>query len=355
MLRGAVGGFVLAVLLSSAPFARAAQQTLTPSSTGYWTRTQDPLITLGDQGAAVLCTLPSPEACLNPGTVTGGTPNYFRKDNYLYVATIGLNEDANGGVAVPLYSLPFGAKVTSIFLDFAVENEPAAGTFAFIPSDPNMQLCLATQGWAGQDSAPWESRPDTDCGTQSVPKLTKEETVTEESEDGVPTPIRLARFTADLMPMAKKWAAGAENNGVIIRPTPDAPPVFEAAIRPPSKPGSMAIRVTYEGGGTPAVQPPPVAAPTTENAPSFGDDVTPAAADPAPPITVDEPATDGGDEQLASPTRPVSSTSTPWWMYLGLPIGGALLFALGRGSAAPFRTAAESRAGPVSRLMDQGG
>lgn len=354
IVRGALLGFVMIALVTPAPRVDAAEQTITPNPTGYYTRTRDPLITLGSAAGQVLCTLPSAEACLNPAAITGGTPEYFRKDNYLYVANIGVNEDANGAVAVPLFSIPFGSTVTSLRLDFMVENEPSVGTFAFVPSDPNLMFCLVTTGWAGQDSAPWESRPDTDCSTQSEPKLLKEETRTETNEAGVEAPVRLALYSVDLMPMARKWAEGAENHGVLIRPTPDAPPVFEAAVRGPGVAAdAMAIHVTYEEPEAPAVPVPaaPAEQMPTGNAPSFSDADAGSAPDPEPQINVPDD-TSAVDAPLEA-SQPVASTSTPWWTYLGLPLGGAILFALGRGSAAPIRAAGEGHAGPVSRLMDR--
>ena len=187
MLRGGVVGLGLALVLPLGGGAIAETATLQPSPTGYYTKTQDPFRTVGAPVGEAACSVPSPDprTCLNPGQLTGGTPGYPRQDNYVYVATINGDDDSHGVIGVPLFSVPPGSKITSLFLDYFVENEASAGTIQFDPDSPAMQFCLNTEGFAGQDSAPYESRPDTDCGTQATPKKVKEEERTETTDEGV--------------------------------------------------------------------------------------------------------------------------------------------------------------------------
>jgi hypothetical protein len=354
MMRGAVIGFVLACVLPAAGNAGAAEATLDPNPTGYYTKTQDPFKTVSAPIRDQLCSIPSPDprTCVDPSQLTGGTPGYPRRDNYVYVATINGDDDARGVIGTPLFSVPLGSTIRSLVLDFQVENEQSSGTLNFDPDNPMMQFCLITEGWAGQDAAPYESQPDTNCQVQATPKKVRELEKEETTEEGAPVTVALVQYTVDLMPMARAWANGAENNGVMVRPTPNAPIVFEAALRPPSKDG-MSLKVTYDA---PKVAPAPtVPTSPTENAPTFGDD----AEEPETPAgdgsidVPEEPAeSDGGD---VSSAQPVSNPTTPWWTYLALPLGLATLAGLGRGTTDSARTLVEQRAGPVSRLMDRGG
>ena len=351
--RAALIGAVLAVVLPLAPGTDAAEQTIAPNPTGYYTATQDPFRTISGPAGEAACQVPSPDprTCINPGQLTGGTPGYPRQDNYVYVATVGGNEDSDGAVGVPLYSVPPGSTIRALTLDFYVENEAAVGTLNFDPDAPNMTFCLITEGWAGQDSAPFDSRPDTDCETNATPKKVKEEERSETTDEGVPQEVSLVLYSVDLMPMAKKWASGTANNGVMIRPTPDAPAVSQTAIRTPAiAPDGMKLRVTYDA---PATTPLPSAPAPIDNAPTFGDVEEPAA-EPEPSFEVpEEPPSDGGAVAAAEPAA--AKTGTPWWMYLALPLGLAVLAGLGRGTTDELRDVTQKRSGPVSRLMDRGG
>lgn len=332
--------------------ALGAEASLRPSPTGYFTRTQDPLRTFGAQAGAVLCDVPSPDprTCLNPAQVTGGTPQYPRKDNYIYVARLLGNDDARGAIAVPLLSLPFGSTISKLSLDFYVENEPDVGSVSFTPDTPGLLFCLLTQGWAGQDAGDWAGQPFTDCSIQSLPTKVKEEEREETTEEGAPRIVSLIQYSVDLLPMAEAWADGRPNHGVMVLPTPDAQDTFEAAIRTPAiADDGMKINVVYEPGGSIA---PPVSAPiddafgTTESAPSFGSAEPAPAPEEAPeaPFTVAPPP-------AAAPAA--AKVSTPWWVYLALPLGGIVLGAMGRGVADPVAAGGAVRRGPVSRLMDR--
>ncbi|MGH2758061.1 MAG: hypothetical protein ACRDKJ_00690 [Actinomycetota bacterium] len=351
---GAVAGILAATLLSIGLPAQGAEATLSPSPTGYFTRTQDPLRTAGGQAGGVLCSVPSPDprTCVNPAQLTGGTPQYPRKDNFVYVARILGNDDARGVIAVPLFSLPFGAVISKLTLDFYVENEPDSGSFNFTPDTPGLLFCLLTQGWAGQDAGAWAGQPFTDCSVQSLPKKIKEEERQETTEEGAPRMVSLIQYSVDLMPMAAAWAAGRENHGVMVLPTPDAPDTFEAAIRTPGiAADGMRINIVYEAGEA-AV--PPITAPVADDAfgstgggTSFGSTEAPPATEDTPeaPFTVAAPEADAA---------PASATvSTPWWVYLALPLGGAVLGAMSRGVAQPVQANGVVRRGPVSQLMDR--
>jgi hypothetical protein len=350
---GIVVGLVAATLLSFGLPAQGAEATLSPSPTGYFTRTQDPLRTAGGQAGGVLCSVPSPDprTCLNPAQLTGGTPQYPRKDNFVYVARIVGNDDARGTIAVPLFSLPFGAVINKLTLDFFVENEADSGSFNFTPDTPGLLFCLLTQGWAGQDGGAWAGQPFTDCSIQSLPKKLKEEERQETTEEGAPRMVSLVQYSVDLMPMAAAWAAGRENHGVMVLPTPDAPDTFEAAIRTPGiAADGMKINISYQAGESVI---PPVDVPAADDAfgatgggTSFGSTDTPAAEEtPEAPFTVAAPETEAA---------PASATvSTPWWVYLALPLGGAVLGAMSRGVAQPVAANGVARRGPVSQLMDR--
>jgi hypothetical protein len=351
--RAALIGAVLAVVLPFAPSSQGAEASLAPNPTGYYTATQDPFRTVSGPAGEAACQVPSPDprTCLNPAQLTGGTPGYPRKDNYVYVATVGGNEDADGAIGIPLFSVPPGSTIRALTLDFYVENEAAVGTLNFDPDAPHMTFCLIKEGWAGQDAAPMGSRPDTDCETASTPKKVKEEERSETTDEGVPQDVSLVLYTVDLMPMARKWAAGTENNGVMVRPAPDAPAMSQTAIRTPAiAPDGMQLHVTYDA---PALTPLPSAPAPIDNAPTFGDTEEPPA-EPQPSFeTPDEPPSDGGTVTAAEPVA--TRTGTPWWAYLALPLGLAVLAGLGRGTTGELHDVTQKRSGPVSRLMDRGG
>lgn len=351
----ALAGLILSALFATGSPASGAEAQITPSPTGYFTRTQDPLRTVSGPVGENLCSLPSPDprTCVNPAQITGGTPQYPRKDNYIYVARILGNDDARGTIAVPLFSLPFGAEISQLTLSFYVENEPNNGSFNFDPENPGLFFCLLTQGWAGQDAGSWSGQPFTDCSVQALPKKIKEEEREETTEEGAPESVSLVQYSVDLLPMAQAWAAGRANHGVMVLPTPDAPDTFEVAIRTPAiASDGMTIKAVYT-----AEPPPPIAAPvddfgSTGAAQTSFDDVEPPAApepDPAPAFTVAEPEPQPASVPVAGQAR------NPWWIFLALPIGFATLAAMGRGVAEPVGVENAARRGPVSRLMDRGG
>lgn len=352
---GAVAGIVAATFLSIGLPAQGAEASISPSPTGYFTRTQDPLRTAGGQAGEVLCSVPSPDprTCVNPAQLTGGTPQYPRKDNFVYVARILGNDDARGTIAVPLFSLPFGSVINKITLDFYVENEPDSGSFNFTPDTPGIFFCLLTQGWAGQDAGAWAGQPFTDCSVQSTPKKLKEEERQETTEEGAPRTVSLVQYSVDLMPMAQAWAAGRENHGVMVLPTPDAPDSFEVALRTPGiADDAMKINISYQPGEEAAIPPIDVPAPddafgSTGGGTSFGSTEEP----PATEETPDAPFTVAPQDDQAAPAA--VKIGTPWWVYLALPFGGAVLGAMSRGVAQPVTSNGVVRRGPVSRLMDR--
>ncbi len=342
-MHGAVAGLILAAFISvGSPRASGAQESIRPQPTGYFTRTQDPLITAGTTLGTVLCSLGVPDVCLDPSAIIGSAPVSIRADNYVYAARLLGTDDAVGLIGVPLFSLPFGSKVNSLTLEFNVDNMLDVGTFLFTPDNPGLVLCMVTEGSAGEDGAAWDTQPTHDCSVQAKPVKVGEQQLQETTGEGVPRITTLVKYRVDLMPMARAWAAGKENNGVMVLPAPDAPNSFEAAIRPSAK-GGMVVNVNYEA-------PPPLAAPaveafdTTKPAAqsSFGGSDAPASS--PPPFTVAEPET-------AKPAK--AKTGTPWWIYLVLPLGLAVLAAMSRGVVEPVRADQRTKRGPVGRLMER--
>jgi hypothetical protein len=333
-----------AVVSVGSPSASGAQESIRPQPTGYFTRTQDPLVTAGTTLGTVLCSLGVPDVCLDPSAIIGTSPVSVRADNYVYVARLVGTDDAVGVIGVPLFSLPFGSKVNSLSLEFHVDNMLDVGTFLFTPDNPGLQFCMATEGYAGEDGAAWDSQPTYDCAVQARPVKVSEEQLQETTGEGVPRVTTLVKYRVDLMPMARAWAAGKENNGVVVRPAQDAPNSFEAAIRPAAN-NRMVINVNYDA-------PPPLAVPaapafnTTQPAAQTSFGGTEGPAETPPPFTVAEPQTD---------TTPAKAKSgTPWWVYLALPIGLAVLAAMSRGVAEPITVDHAARRGPVGRLMERG-
>ncbi len=326
------------------PSASGVQESIRPAPTGYFTKTQDPLVTAGTTLGTVLCSLGVPEVCLDPSAIIGTSPVSIRADNYVYAARLVGSDDAVGLIGVPLFSLPFGSEVNSLTLEFHVDDMLDVGTFLFDPDDPGLQFCLATEGSAGEDGAPWDAQPTHDCSVQARPVKVSEQQLQETTGEGVPRLTTLVKYRVDLMPMARAWAAGKENNGVMVLPAPDAPNTFEVAIRPSANNG-MVVNVDYDA-------PPPLALPAAPDAfgttqpaaqTSFGGDAGPA--ETTPPFTVAEPETD------STPAK--AKSGTPWWVYLSLPIGLAVLAAMSRGVAEPVTVDQAARRGPVGRLMER--
>jgi hypothetical protein len=342
--RAVVAGLILAACVSvGSPSASGAQESIRPAPTGYFTKTQDPLVTAGTALGGVLCALGVPDVCLDPGVIIGTSPVSIRADNYVYVARLVGSDDAMGLIGVPLFSLPFGSEVNSLTLEFHVDNMLDVGTFLFTPDNPGLQFCLATEGSAGEDGAPWDSQPTHDCSVQARPVKVSEQQLQETTGEGVPRLTTLVKYRVDLMPMARAWAAGKENNGIVVKPAQDAPNTYEVAIRPPANNG-MVINVNYDAPPPLAVPEAPDAFGTTQPAAqtSFGGDTPPAE---PPPFTVAEPATDSAPAKAKS--------GTPWWVYLALPIGLAVLAAMSRGVAEPVTVASRTSRGPVGRLMER--
>lgn len=347
LLLGSFGAF---------PAAGGESQTYGVSQTGYFTKTQDPTETAGGQVAnpeapAGTCKIPyNPSLpagggnCINPAGVTGGTPGWPRKDNYVYVAKIEDDEDAIGIVTPDLSSLPFGAIISSIRFEFQIENEADTGTINYDPAATSpIKACLATSDWAPGDAGAWELKPNYDCATESKPAVLKQEVRREPDATGTLRDRRVVALGVDLMPMAEQWAKDRPNFGVALVTTVESPSDFQVAIRTNSDfaKDAMVTRVNFDApdedlgledfilGGEETV--------------SFGDfsgDV-PAT---GPFSTVPPPAI----SQAAAESRPV----TPAWVWSIVPIGLAGLALLARVATAEVELAAE-RVGPVGRLMQR--
>lgn len=334
----------------------AAQETQAygVSQTGYFTKTQDPTKTAGGESTVVTCNIPyNPSLpagggyCLNPAGVTGGTPGWPRRDNYVYVSKIGDDDDAIGAATPDLSSLPFGAILRAISFDFQIENEGDTGTINYDPAAKSpIKACLATSDWAPGDAGAWELKPNYDCATESVTNVIKSEVRREPDATGVPRDRRVVTLSTNLMPMAEQWARDRPNFGLALVPTMDSGSDFQIAIRIPSDVAkdAMVTRVLFDAPEDEFALDEFFA--DTEGSASFGD------------FSGDFPASNGGAFSVAAPTvpaeaiLPVSNPVTPVWVWAILPIGLAGLTFLARVTTAEVELA-EERVGPVSRLMER--
>lgn len=314
------------------------QATVVLAQSGYFTKTIDPTKTAGGEVEGVIG--------VNPSGVTGGTPGWPRRDNYVYVARINGDDDAHGFVSLDLFALPFGAVVHSMLFDFEVENEEEAGTAFLNVENPGIRLCLVTTDWAAGDAGPWEQKPETDCSvTAGVTKL-EERQVTQPDQQGTDQVRNVVVYRADILPMATEWGKDRANYGFSFEPTVDAPTNFQVAIRTPSgvAPEAMVGRVGYD-----APEDDFESFPSDLATGSFGFAES-SALGPTEPI--------GGAFTVAPPepggpvrTLPVSSPVTPWWVWSIFPLGLVGLVFLARAATAEVSVA--SRVGPVTRLMQR--
>lgn len=365
-------GFVLVllapmlILLLPASRATAEVASASISEAGYYTRTEDPTRTGGAAAAGVACQVPSPDprTCLNPGQITGGTPGYPRKDNYVYVARFNGADDAYGFAKIDLTSIPFDAVVKDVGFEFQVEASAETGTVGFNAEEPGIRLCLVTSDWAGADAGPFDSRPSTDCAATAGIKKIGHGTRTEFDPSQNRERTRdILIYRADLLPMAAEWAKGRENYGVAFLPAPGAPANFQAAIRGPGvAPDAMTAAITFEGGSSPLDE--LIAAAEAELAAgdsgtAFGDSSLAgdavslgSAGDSAPTFSVAAPKEEPRGLSGVRVARSIGRT--PWWVWLALPLGLGTLYmlALGVTAAAPVEASAR-RAGPVSKLMER--
>lgn len=336
----------------------AENQTFGVSQTGYFTKTQDPTKTTGGESTVVTCNIPyNPSLpagggnCLNPAGVTGGTPGWPRKDNYVYVSKIGDDEDAIGLVTPDLSSIPFGATLRAISFEFQVENEADSGTINYDPvaTTSPMRACLVTSDWAPGDAGAWELKPNYDCATQSPTARIKEPEVRKEPDStGTIRDRRVVTFGVNLMPMAEEWAKDRPIFGIALVTTPESPSDFQVALRPITDfaKDAMVTRVSFDAPAEDFALDEFFAG--TDESVSFGDfsggDVG--------------PVSNGGAFSTAAPSvpteavLPASNPVTPVWVWAILPIGLAGLTFMARVMTAEVELAAE-RVGPVGRLMQR--
>lgn len=344
--RGGCVGVAVSLLLFVAPWAdAAANATFNAQPTGYYTQTADPLKAGGQQGQTITCQpqVPADRRCTDAAQLTGGTPGYPRKDNYVYVANTEGDPDAIGAVAIPLYDIPFGATIQALSITIGADTSTANGAVNFQTDAPGFQACLATEGPAYQDAADYSQRPATDCSVVSLPK--------KGASQGA-----IVYYTIDLMPMASAWANGRENYGVMLLATPSAPANFEAALQSAGvNKASMLISASFvetdagtfdfgpvDGGFSPSSD--------SLQTVTFGGVEDPIINSAPAPFKV-APAAPGP----AVATRPFRSSDpqNKWWMFIGLPIGAAVLAALARGVAETSPEMVVARSGPVGRLMSR--
>lgn len=343
--------------VSVGPLFPALAQTTSTSTgvaqTGWFTRTQDPTKTAGQEGTTATCLIPPNPSlpaggghCLNVGAITGGTPGYPRKDNYLYVARINSQDDAHAFVEIDLSGIPFGAVVRGMSFEFQVENETDVGTINVDVNRPGVRACLVITEWVGGESGNWDFKPSTDCTvTAAVAKLKEETRQEPDPSSGANRPRRVVTYGIDLLPMAAVWAEDKPNYGIAFQPTTDAGGNYQVAFRTPSgiAPDAMVARVTYDPPEEPEFGD---SGDFESGLPSFGGFTTGGAPVPGTgAFSVEPPA------RAAAPVRAVSNPVTPWWVWLILPVGLAGLAAIARAAVADV--VIEDRVGPVTRLMQQ--
>jgi hypothetical protein len=312
--------------------ALAETTTTTTSQTGYYTKTQDPTKTTGGAVSGIT------GGAINPGGVTGSTPGWPRKDNYLYVAKFANQEDSYAFVSLDLSPLPFGAQISGITFEFRVENELETGTAGFDVNTPGLRLCLVTSEWAGGEGGSFDQRPTSDCSVTTGVTLLGEET----RNDPTGQPRKVLNYSADLLSMAGNWAADKPNYGFSIQPTEDAPFDYQVAIRTPTgmDPEAMIARLRYESG-------------EDFSSDFFGDVSSPSFGSisgsdfsySAPETGAFSTAPSPGPEATAAEGGP----KTPWWVWSIIPIllGGLALLA----RIATADVAIARRVGPMTRLL----
>lgn len=340
-------GVVVAV--TPAMQALAKQQTdANVSQSGYYTKTQDPF---GEAGQTIAQCPGLPEGererCpgLDPSLITGGTPGYPRKDNYVYVAKVDGQPDAHGFALIDLDSLPFGAVILDIVFDFEIEDQADFGTTNFDPEASVLQACLVIGEWFGGDAGTWDSQPQFDGNVCSPATfLREEERNVADPETGAERPRQIVTMTSDLRPMAMAWSKDAPNYGIALVPGAAAPSEFQVAIRSPAlgDPQAMVGRVTYEEGDDPFDLGEEEFGATASA--SFGGPFTAETGDPGGGFTVAPP------EQPPVAVLPASDPRTPWWVWLIMPIGAAGIALLSKAATAEGGFP-PTRRGAVSRLV----
>lgn len=327
------------------------------SQTGYFTKTQDPTKTAGGESTVVTCNIPyNPSLpagggnCLNPGGVTGGTPGWPRKDNYVYVSKIGDDEDAIGVVTPDLSSIPFGATLRAITFEFQIENEADSGTINYDPAAATspIRACLVTSDWAPGDAGAWELKPNYDCATQSPTARIKEPEVRKEPDStGTIRDRRVVTFGVNLMPMAEQWAKDRPIFGIALVTTPESGSDFQVAIRPISDfaKDAMVTRVSFDAPSEDFALDEFFA--DTEGSVSFGD-----LSGAEIPISNGSAFSTAASPVSTDAIVPTSNPVTPVWVWAILPIGLAGLTFMARVMTAEVELAAE-RVGPVGRLMQR--
>jgi hypothetical protein len=305
----------------------------TVSQTSYYTRTQDPTRAAG-----------------GVGLVTGSTPGWPRKDNYLYVARIAVEDDSYAYVNFDLTSLPFGARITSMTFKFRIENEADVGTAGFDPNKPGLKLCLVTSDWVGGEAGAFEKKPESDCGVTTGVTLLGEETRSEPDPSGGPDRQRkLVNYSADLMPMAANWGSDKPNYGISFQPAAakEEAHTFQVALRTPGAAGgidpeAMVAEISYESGGE------------EFSSSFFGDVGSPSFGSISGGDVGYSPPESGAFSTAPSPGPEAKAAGeagpkTPWWVWSIVPIllGGLALLA----RIATADVAISRRVGPMTRLL----
>lgn len=124
----------------------------------------------------------------------------------LHVSTVPQQVTAVSFLSPDLSSLPYGARITRAVMTLPVDTDPVAGSLS--PEKAQVSACLVDRAFTDGAEGSTADPPTYDC--LLVP------------EPLVFDPVRKA-MTLDLRPFLAEWAAGAENNGIALVPSAQAP------------------------------------------------------------------------------------------------------------------------------------
>lgn len=153
--------------------------------------------------------------------------------------------------------------------------------------------------------------------------------------------------------------------GVAVAPAPDSADNFQVGIRPASVAAdAMVFKVEYEGGDEDVTLDDldDDSDFSSESFEGFGDDTSfsdlsesfDSSSDVAPFALGGTAAESAADAGIITTRAARSKATTPWWVWLFLPIAGLVAYTFGSGLVAQPVSAGTEREGPVGKLMRRG-